>query len=178
MQSVDDFISGAIASKKERPGDRSFNLTQKEISPETPLRIAWLRPAVPSWGRSIAFLDGVRALRELAKELPIGSVKIELWANWYGDAEKIDPQLRSYLPWFDEVRVFRSSEIPLKIEMLVIGESNGLFLTHAFTPQQACFPCPLGVCFEGSEKVRKLVILEIEPKLRSLPKPQKPVRRS
>lgn len=148
--------------------------SKTEISPDRPLRIAWLRPSVASWGRSIGFLEGIKALREITRELPKGCAEIELWANWYGDAEKLEPQLRSFWPWFDEVRVFRSPQIPLKVEMLLIGDSDGLMLTHAFTPPQACFPCPLGICFEGNESVQRLVASEIEPKLRSLPEPQKP----
>lgn len=153
-------------------------LSEAQTEPDKPLRIAWLRPSVSSWGRSIEFLEGIRILREIVNEFAKGRVEIELWANWHSEAEKLEPQLRSYWPWFDDIRVFRSSKIPQKIEMLLVGDSDGLMLTHAFTPPQACFPCPLGVCFERDEKVQSLMASEVEPKLRSLPKPQKPARKA
>jgi hypothetical protein len=145
----------------------------KEFSPEAPLRITWLRPSVESWGRSIAFLEGIKALREIAKNLRKGAVVIELWENRHWHSNELKPELKSYWPWFDDIRYFRSDAIPSKMEMVLVGESCGFAVTHAFTPLQACFPCPVGVQFHRNENVSKIIDLDIEPKLRSLPTPVK-----
>lgn len=147
-------------------------ISKNEFSPEAPLRIAWLRPAAESWGRSIAFLDGIRALRKMGEKLKKGSVVLELWENRMTSESEPEPQLRGYWPWFDQLRYFRSSSLPPKVEMLLIGDGGaGIAVTHAFTPPQACFPCPLGVAFPANDLVRKMVKEVVEPKLRSLPKP-------
>lgn len=145
----------------------------KEFSAEAPLRISWLRPSVGSWGRSIAFLDGIKALREIGGRLLKGAVVLELWENRVGSDVELEPNLRHYWPWFDNIRYFRDSEVPKKMEMILIGQGTGVAVTHAFTPPQACFPCPVGVAFSESEKIRQLVSERIEPNLRSLPKPMK-----
>lgn len=134
-----------------------------------PLRIIWIRPAVESWGRSLTFLNSIQHILTWSKELHGGAVQLELWANWIEDHDPVDPPLRFYRDWFANVRVFRSKEVPPKTEMLLIGNSDGLILTHAFTPPQSRFPCPIGVCFEQNEGIRRLIVSEIEPKLRSLP---------
>jgi hypothetical protein len=145
-------------------------LSEKEFSSASPLRIAWLRPGVESWGRSISFLDGIRTIRESFEDIRKGSVVFELWENRHEQGPDRKPHLRFYWPWFDDIRVFRSSAVPPKMEMLFVGDSDGIAVTHAFTPLKACFPCPIGVFFESSEMIRKLVAEEIEPNLRSLPK--------
>lgn len=145
----------------------------KEFSSEAPLRISWLRPSVGSWGRSIAFLDGVKALREISGRLRKGAVVLELWENRVSSDVELEPNLRHYWPWFDDVRYFRDSEVPKKMEMILIGKGAGIAVTHAFTPPQACFPCPVGVAFSENETIRNLVSERIEPNLRSLPKPIK-----
>jgi hypothetical protein len=147
--------------------------SERELSPEAPLRIAWLRPSVESWGRSIAFLESIKALKEIAKNLPRGAVVIELWENRYWHSTELKPELKSYWPWFDDIRYFRSDAIPSKMEMVLIGDGCGVAVTHAFTPPQACFPCPVGVQFHGNENVRTIIDLHVKPKLRSLPTPVK-----
>lgn len=146
-------------------------ISEQEFSPEAPLRIAWVRPSVGSWGRSLAFLEGVKALRKIGEQLRKGSFVLELWENRFGLDDEIKPKLRSFVPWFDEVRYFRSPSIPIKMEMLLIGEHTGAAVTHAFTPLNACFPCPIGVAFSANDSVQELISEIIEPKLRSLPKP-------
>ncbi len=150
----------------------------KEFSQEAPLRISWLRPPVTSWGRSIAFLDGVKALREIGARLRKGAVVLELWENRFGSEVDLEPELRSYWPWFDDVRYFRDSEVPKRMEMILIGEGAGIAVTHAFTPLQACFPCPVGVSFSENETIRKLVSERIVPNLRSLPKTEKKAKKA
>ena len=153
-------------------------LSENEFSPASPLRIAWLRPRVESWGRSISFLDGVRTIREGLNDVRKGSVAFELWENRHEQGPDSKPHLRFYWPWFEEIRVFRSSAVPPKMEMLFVGDSDGIAVTHAFTPLNACFPCPIGVFFESSETIRKLVTEEIEPNLRPLPKPDGRARKT
>lgn len=147
-------------------------ISKSEFSPEAPLRIAWLRPTAQSWGRSIAFLDGIRALRKFGEKLRKGSVVLELWENRMSSGSEREPQLRSYGRWFDHLKYFRSSSIPPNMEMLLLGDGGaGIAVTHAFTPPLACFPCPLGVAFPANDLVRKMVKEVVEPELRSLPKP-------
>ena len=149
----------------------SDSISKNDFSPETPLRIAWLRPIAQSWGRSIAFLDGIRALRKFGGKLQKGSFVLELWANRVGSESESEPQLRRYWPWFDQLKYFRSSSIPPNMEMLLIGDgAAGIAVTHAFTPPKACFPCPVGVAFPANDQVRQLVREFVEPKLRSLPR--------
>jgi len=156
--------------------DAAFSrlLLEREISPENPLRIAWLRPRVESWGRSISFLDGVSAIRELTKSkaLKKGSVVFHLWENRADQNEERKPSLRDYWPWFDDVRFFRSSALPSRMEMLLVGDGDGVAVSHAFTPPQSPFPCPIGVSFKNNDNVRRLVSQNIALGLRSLPRPK------
>jgi len=168
-------IGEACVSRNLMLLEKSFERASsgREFSPESPLRIAWLRPSVESWGRSIAFLDGIRAFRELSKKLLKGAVVLELWENRFGSTSELTPKLNHYWPWFDDIRVFRSQAIPSKMELVLVGDGGGVAVTHAYTPPQACFPCPIGVWFDSNERIDALVSSEVEPNLRSLPKPQK-----
>lgn len=148
-------------------------ISQREVSTEEPLKIIWVRPAVASWGRNIAFLDALSWLRKISGEVANESVHIELWENRFGFDEKGIPLQRSYQPWFYGLRRFTSEKIPPKTEMLLIGDAGGIILTHAFTPNNACFPCPIGVYFEDNDSFQELMNSEVYGGLRSLPRLQK-----
>jgi hypothetical protein len=147
-------------------------LSQREISPSYPLRIAWLRPRVESWGRSSSFLESVSAIRKLsnANGLKKGSVVFQLWENRQDWVEEKKPYLRYYWPWFDDVKYFRSSALPLKMEIVLLGDKDGIAVTHAFTHPNSPFPCPIGVCFSKNDNIGSLVSDSIEPILKSLPR--------
>jgi hypothetical protein len=146
-------------------------ILKNEFSPDSPLRISWLRPAIQSWGRSIAFLEGIKALRFFGTKLRKGSVVLELWENRMHSQSETEPQLRHYRPWFDQLKYFRSPSIPSNMEILLVGDGEtGIAVTHAIMPNNACFSCAIGVSFEASASMRELIEKEVEPKLRSLPK--------
>jgi hypothetical protein len=148
-------------------------ISEREVSIEAPLKIIWIRPAVVTWGRSIGFLDAIERLRETSREVLKGAVQIELWENRNGFDEKSMPEQRSYKPWFYDLRRFTSDKIPPKMEMLLIGDAGGIVLTHAFTPPQACFSCPIGVYFEEHAAFQELMNSEVHGGLRSLPRLEK-----
>jgi hypothetical protein len=143
-------------------------LSEREVTTDSPLRIVWIRPAVSSWGRSIGFLEALEHLREIInREALKGAVTIELWEKSGGITK---PQQRSYEKWFDSLKRFSSKEIPDKVEMLLVGDTGGLALTHAFTPPQSGFPCPIGVFFRDHPAIQELMKSEVHGGLRSLPK--------
>jgi hypothetical protein len=179
LQSSDQMVIGEVCSPRNVESLKTIfgrAIADKEFTSESPLKIAWLRPSVDSWGRSIAFLDGIKSLREIARGLLKGAVKIELWENRHVSNKKLEERLKVYWPWFDDVRFFRSPAIPSNMEMILVGDCDGIAVTHAFTPPQACFPCPIGVAFKSSEMIRKLVTKKIVPELRSLPKPMTQIK--
>jgi hypothetical protein len=153
-------------------------IAEREVSIEVPLKIIWVRPAVVTWGRSIGILEAIDRLRETSRLVSTGAVQIELWENRRGFEGKTMVEQRSYRPWFDDLRRFTSDKIPPDLEMLLIGDSGGLVLTHAFTPPQACFPCPIGVYFEEHAAFQEIMKLEVHGGLRSLPRLEKKRNRS
>ena len=148
-------------------------ISEREVSVDAPLKIIWIRPAVVTWGRSIGFLDAIERLWNTSREVADGAVQIELWENRSGFDEKSMPQQRSYKPWFYDLKRFNSEKIPPKTEMLLIGDAGGIVLTHAFTPNNACLPCPIGVYFEDNKAFQELMNTEVHGGLRSLPRLEK-----
>lgn len=150
-------------------------LSEREVSTDSPLRIVWIRPAVRSWGRSIVFLEAIAYLREIiSREANKGEVTIDLWEKIGGITK---PEQRSYEKWFDGLKRFPAKNIPEKVEMLLVGDAGGLVLTHACTPPQAGFPCPIGVFVNEHSTLQELMAYEVHGGLRSLPKLAKKKKR-
>ena len=145
-------------------------LSEREVSVHSPLKIVWIRPAVDSWGRSIGFLEAIEAIRDVGRRALKDAVQIELWERSGGGTSNTGPEQRSYGPWFNSLKRFPSRNIPGKTEMLLVGDAGGIVLTHAFSPYQSCFPCPIGVYFEEHPAFQELMKSEVHGGLRSLPR--------
>jgi hypothetical protein len=184
LQSGDQMVIGEACLTRNIESIKTTleqTISNRSFTQESPLKIVWLRPSVDSWGRSIAFLDAIKKLRGIVSDfsgLSKRDVKFELWENRYVSNNKIEERLKAYWPWFDDVRFFRSNEVPSKMEMIIVDNNGGIAVTHAFTPPQACFPCPIGVAFKSNEMIQKLVMEKITPELRSLPKFAKKTKKS